>query len=172
MNPFRWSFRAQFLLGFLICVALLGFALYSQYFLGLNPCPLCSFQRGAFILLGLVFLIGALHSPRGKGARGTYGVLTLVAASLGIAVAGRHVWLQHLPADQVPACGPDLSFMMEAFPLSDVLRKVFTGSGECAVVDWTFLGLSMPEWSLIWFVALALWALVAAFRARKSRSGI
>lgn len=172
MNPFRWSFRAQFLLGFLICAALLGFALYSQYFLGLNPCPLCSFQRGAFILLGLVFLIGALHSPRGKGARGTYGVLALVAASLGIAVAGRHVWLQHLPADKVPACGPDLSFMMEAFPLADVLRKVFTGSGECAVVDWTFLGLSMPEWSLIWFVALALWALVAAFRARKSRSGI
>ena len=166
MNPFRWSFRAQSLLGFITCVALLGFALYSQYYLGLNPCPLCTFQRGAFLLLAMVFLIGALHSPRRKGARAAYGILGLLAASQGIAVAGRHVWLQHLPADKVPACGPDLSFMMEAFPLADVFRKVFTGSGECAAVDWTFLGLSMPEWSLAWFVGLALWALFAACRRR------
>ena len=167
MNPFRWSFRAQFLLGFFACLSLLGFALYSQYFLGLNPCPLCSFQRGAFVLLAVVFLIGALHSPGRKGARATYGVLALLAGAVGIAVAGRHVWLQHLPADKVPACGPDLAYMMEAFPFADVLRKVFTGSGECAVVDWTFLGLSMPEWSLAWFVALVAWALFAAFRSRK-----
>ncbi len=170
MNPFRWSFRAQFLLGFVACVSLLGFALYTQYFLGLNPCPLCTFQRGAFLLLAIAFLIGALHAPRGKRARSVYGALALLAAGLGIAVAGRHVWLQHLPADKVPACGPDLSFMMEAFPMADVLRKVFTGSGECAVVDWTFLGLSMPEWSLAWFVALASWALYAALRKRRSHA--
>ncbi|MET0717524.1 MAG: disulfide bond formation protein B [Pseudoxanthomonas sp.] len=167
MNPFRWSFRAQFFLGFLLCAALLAFALYSQYYLGLMPCPLCTFQRGAFLLLGIFFLIGAIHSPRGKGARATYGVMAVLASAGGIAVAGRHVWLQHLPADKVPACGPDLSYMMDAFPLSDVLRKVFTGSGECAKVDWTFLGLSMPEWSLIWFLALALWALYSAFSPRK-----
>jgi len=167
MNPFSWSFRAQFLTGFLLCVALLGFALYSQYFLGLNPCPLCTFQRGAFVLLAVVFLIGALHAPRGAGGRRGYGLLALLAAALGIAVSGRHVWLQHLPADKVPACGPDLSYMMEAFPFADVLRKVFTGSGECAVVDWTFLGLSMPEWSLAWFLALAGWALFAAFGRRQ-----
>lgn len=168
MNPFRWSFRAQFLLGFLACAALLAYALYSQYYGGLTPCPLCTFQRGAFIVLGVVFLVGGLHSPRRPSGRGVYGLLALLAAGLGISVAGRHVWLQHLPPDQVPACGPDLSFMMEAFPLSDVLRKVFTGSGECAKVDWTFLGLSMPEWSLAWFTALALWALVAAFRGRNT----
>ena len=167
MNPFHWSFRTQFLVGFAICVGLLGFALYSQYFLGLNPCPLCTFQRGAFALLAVVFLIGALHSPRGTGGRRGYGLLALVAAAMGIAVAGRHVWLQHLPADKVPACGPDLAYMMEAFPFADVLRKVFTGSGECAVVDWTFLGLSMPEWSLAWFLALLAWAVSAAFRQRK-----
>lgn len=167
MNPFRWSFRAQFLTGFLVCVALLCFALYSQYYLGLNPCPLCTFQRGAFVLLAVAFLIGALHAPRGPGGRRGYGLLALLAAALGIAVAGRHVWLQHLPADKVPACGPDLSYMMEAFPFADVLRKVFTGSGECAVVDWTFLGLSMPEWSLAWFLALTGWALFAAFRRRE-----
>lgn len=167
MNPFCWSFRAQFLTGFAICMALLGFALYSQYYLGLNPCPLCTFQRGAFLLLAVVFLIGGLHSPRGPSSRGVYGGLALIASALGLAVAGRHVWLQHLPADKVPACGPDLSYMMEAFPLADVLRKVFTGSGECAVVDWTFLGLSMPEWSLAWFLALLAWALYAAFGRRK-----
>ena len=167
MNPFHWSFRAQFLLGFLACVALLAYALYSQYYGGLMPCPLCTFQRGAFILLGTAFLLGALHAPKGQGGRRTYGVLALLAAGTGMVVAGRHVWLQHLPADQVPACGPDLSFMMEAFPLADVLRKVFTGSGECAEVDWTFVGLSMPEWSLIWFVGLALFALHAVFRRRK-----
>jgi len=164
MNPFRWSFRAQYLLGFAVCAGLLAFALYTEYFLGLVPCPLCSFQRGAFILLGLVFLAGALHGPRGRTGRGAYGVLALLAAGLGIAIAGRHVWLQHLPPDQVPACGPDLNFMLQAFPLGDVLRRVFTGSGECAKVDWTFLGLSMPEWSLLWFVALLAWALWAAFR--------
>jgi disulfide bond formation protein DsbB len=167
MNPFRWSFRAQFLSGFLACAALLAYALYSQYYGGLMPCPLCTFQRGAFILLGVIFLIGALHAPVGRGGRRAYAMFALIAAGLGIAVAGRHVWLQHLPADQVPACGPDLSFMMEAFPLADVLRKVFTGSGECAEVDWTFLGLSMPEWSLIWFVGLAAWALYAGFRRTK-----
>lgn len=167
MNPFRWSFRAQFLTGFAICVALLGFAFYSQYQLGLNPCPLCTFQRGAFLLLAVVFLIGGLHSPKGVGGRGAYAGLALLASALGLAVAGRHVWLQHLPADKVPACGPDLAYMMEAFPFADVLRKVFTGSGECAVVDWTFLGLSMPEWSLAWFLALLAWALFAAFRRRK-----
>jgi disulfide bond formation protein DsbB len=167
MNPFRWSFRAQFLFGFFACVAVLAYALYSEYYGGLVPCPLCTFQRGAFVLLGLVFLIGGLHAPRGPAGRRSYGILALLASALGISIAGRHVWLQHLPADQVPACGPDLSFMMEAFPLSDVLRKVFTGSGECARVDWTFLGLAMPAWSLICFVVLALWALHAGFRRGK-----
>lgn len=167
MNPFGWSFRAQLLTGFLACVAVLAYALYSQYYGGLIPCPLCTFQRGAFVVLAVVFLVGGLHAPRGRAGRRAYGVLALLAAALGISIAGRHVWLQHLPADQVPACGPDLSFMMEAFPLSDVLRKVFTGSGECARVDWTFLGLAMPAWSLICFVVLALWALHAGFRSRK-----
>lgn len=166
MNPFRWSFRAQFLLGFAACVALLAYALYTQHYGGLLPCPLCTFQRGAFVALGLVFLLGALHSPRRRGLRAAYSVLAAICAGVGVAIAGRHVWLQNLPADQVPACGPDLSYMMEAFPLADVLRKVFTGSGECAEVDWIFLGLAMPAWSLVWFVVLGVWALYAAFRSR------
>lgn len=168
MNPFRWSFRVQFLLGFAACLALLAYALYTQYYGGLLPCPLCTFQRGAFLALGLVFLLGALHAPRNRRARGAYSVLAALCAGVGVAIAGRHVWLQNLPADQVPACGPDLSYMMEAFPLADVLRKVFTGSGECAEVDWTFLGLAMPAWSLVWFVVLAAWALLAGLRSRSA----
>ena len=162
----RLSFRSAYLIGFAICAALIGFALYSQFHTGLEPCPLCIFQRVAFAALGIVFLIGGLHGPRGKGGRRFYGVLALLAAGVGIAIAARHVWLTHLPADQVPKCGPPLSFMMEANPLTDVIRKVLTGSGECAKVDWTFLGLSMPAWSLAWFVLLAAWALWAAFRRR------
>ena len=167
MNPFRWSFRAQFVLGFVACLSLLAFALYSQYYGGLLPCPLCTFQRGAFAALGLVFLVGALHAPAEKSGRAVYSSLAVLCASVGVSIAGRHVWLQNLPADQVPACGPDLSYMMEAFPLGDVLRRVFTGSGECAEVDWTFLGQSMPAWSLAWFVLLGLWALYAGLRQQR-----
>lgn len=167
MNPFRWSLRARFLTGFVVCAGLLAFALYTQYVGGLVPCPLCTFQRGAFLVLGLVFLIAGLHAPRSRGPRATYGVLGAVAGVAGIAIAGRHVWLQHLPPDQVPACGPDLNYMLEAFPLGDVLRRVFTGSGECALVDWRLLGLSMPEWSLLWFVLLTAWLLSTAFARRR-----
>jgi len=163
---FRASFRLQFLLGFLVCVGLLGFALYTEYFGGLNPCPLCTFQRAAFIALAAMFLLGGLLAPRGAGGRAIWGVLALIAAGVGIGIAGRHVWLTHLPPDQVPSCGPDLAYMMNAFPLGDVVKKVLTGSGECAKVDWTFLGLSMPAWSLLWFVVLAAWAAYAAFRRR------
>lgn len=167
-NPLRWSFRAQFLLGFALCAALLGFALYTQYrdVNPLDPCPLCIFQRMAFAALGMVFLLGGLHAPNGVSGRRAYGVLGLAAAAIGIGIAGRHVWLTHLPPDQVPACGPPLDFMLEASPLAEVIRKVLTGSGECAKVDWQLLGLSMPAWSLAWFVVLALWIMYAAFSRR------
>jgi len=165
-NPLRWSFRAQFLLGFVACVALIGFALYAQFHDRLNPCPLCIFQRIAFAALGLVLLVGGVFAPKGVKGRAAFGVLALVPALTGIGIAGRHVWLTHLPPDQVPQCGPPLEFMMEANPLTDVIRQVLTGSGECATVDWTLLGMSMPAWSLLWFVLLTVWILIAAFRRR------
>ncbi len=163
-NPF-FSFRTGCLLGFAACLGLLAFALYTQLHGGLQPCPLCIFQRIAFAALGLVLLVAGLHAPR-SGARRAYGVLALLAAGLGIGIAGRHVWLQHLPPDQVPMCGPGLDYLLDAMPLSGVVRKVLTGSGECARVDWHFLGLSMPEWSLSWFVLLAAWVLFTMFRRR------
>jgi len=165
-NPFRWSFRSQFLLGFLLCAGLIGFALFSQFQWDLLPCPLCIFQRIAFAGIAVVFLIGGLHAPKGVWGRRAYGLLALIPAGIGTGIAGRHVWLTTLPPSKVPECGPPLQFMMDTNPLTDVIRKVLTGSGECAKVDWSFLGLSMPAWSLVWFVLLAGWASYAAFRSR------
>lgn len=168
INPLRTSFRIQFLLGFLACAALLGYAFHTQLrdVNPLEPCPLCIFQRIAFFALGIVFLLGALHGPVKAGWRRVYGVLALIAAGAGILVAGRHVWITHLPADQVPSCGAPFEFMRQTMGPLKLIQKVMTGSGECAKVDWTFLGLSMPAWSLLWLIALALWAGYVAFRKR------
>ncbi|WP_266169360.1 disulfide bond formation protein B [Dyella subtropica] len=164
MNPFRWSYRVTYLVGFLICAALLGFALYAQYALHMIPCPLCIFQRIAFLVMAVFFLAGAVHGPRGKG-RWIYTTGALLGALGGIATAARHLWLQTLPADQVPSCGPNLGYMMDAFPLAKVLKMVFTGSGECAKIE-PILGLPMPAWTLLWFVLLAALAVFAAARRR------
>lgn len=134
--------------GFLVCVGLMAYALYAQHQLMLEPCPLCVLQRFAVIGLGIVFLIAAIHNPAGMARRVYAGLLGLMTV-FGVIVAGRHVWLQHLPSDEIPACGPGLDYMWENFPLADVVNMVFKGSGECATVDWTFLGLSMPAWVLI-----------------------
>lgn len=166
-NPLAWSFRLQCALGALACVALLGYALYLQYVAYLDPCPLCIFQRMAFIGMGAAFVLGAVHGPRSRGGRMVYGVLTALFAAVGIAVAGRHVWLQSLPASEVPSCSSmGLDYMLDTFPLGQVIAKVFTGSGECAAVDWSFLGFGMPAWTLLWYVLLGGWALHAAARRR------
>lgn len=162
MNPFRWSYRVSFFVGFLICVSLLGFALYTEFYWGMFPCPLCVFQRVAFIVMALFFLLGALHAPRG-GARWVYTSGVLIGSLFGIAVAGRHLWLQSLPADQVPSCGPGIGYLFDNFPFAAMLQKVFTGSGECAKVE-PILGLPMPAWTLLWFIALATLAIVATRR--------
>jgi disulfide bond formation protein DsbB len=170
-NPLRWNFRAQCLLGFAACAALLAFALYTEFQLGLEPCPLCIFQRIAFATLGIVLLLAGLHAPGGARGRRAWGVLALLAVAVGLYVAGRHVWIQHLPADQVPMCGPSLDFLLDAMPVASVVRTVLTGSGECAVVDWTFLGMSMPEWSLLWFVVLGLWVVFAMLLPARNHDG-
>ncbi|MCC4612716.1 MULTISPECIES: disulfide bond formation protein B [Xanthomonas] len=168
MNPFRWGFRAQFLLGFLACAGLLAYAIYVQLHLGLEPCPLCIFQRIAFAALAVFFLLGALHGPRRAGARKVYGVLSFIAAGVGMGIAARHVWVQIRPKDMMSSCGPPLSFLSETMGPFEVFRTVLTGTGDCGNIDWRFLGLSMPMWSMVWFVSLALWALYAGFKARRS----
>lgn len=148
----------RFALVALACALLLAFGFYLQYGQGLQPCPLCLVQRGFFMAVMAVCVLAALHRP---GRLGTLIYALAVAAfSLGgAAVAGRQVWLQHLPPDKVPQCGPDLFFMMENFPLARTLKTLVSGTGECAAVDWTFLRLSIAEWSLLWFAALFLYSL-------------
>jgi protein dithiol:quinone oxidoreductase len=150
--------RGANMAGVVIVVALMGYALYEQHVVGLEVCPLCVLQRVAMISLGVVFLAAALHSARGAIAR-VYSVLGVAVALAGAGVSGWHVRLQHLPPDKVPSCGPGFDYMYENFPWRDMLSMIFHGSGECAKVNWTFLGLSMPGWVLIWFVALG--ALIA-----------
>lgn len=145
--------RVLNLAGFLACVAMMGFALFSQHVLLLDPCPLCIFQRVAVILLGLVLLVAALHNPAPGSAR-IYAVLAGVVAAGGAAVAGWHVRLQNLPSDEVPACGPGFAYIVDNFPLSEALSLIFKGSGECAEVVWQFLGLSMPAWVVISLLGL------------------
>lgn len=155
--------RQGFAAAFAVCAGLLAYAYYLQYVEGQEPCPLCMVQRVAFYALAAVFLIAALHGPARRG-RAVYGVLGFVVAGLGAAVAARHVWLQSLPADRVPACGPDLAYMMKRFPLGDVVEKVLMGSGQCAEAGWKFLGLTIAGWSLAWLVLLGLFALFLALR--------
>jgi len=150
----------------LACAALLGFGYYLQYFEGQDPCPLCLVQRGFYYGVAAACAIAALHLPGRVGNWIYCGTATVLALG-GFGVAARQVWLQHLPPDQVPACGPDLFFMMENFPLSRILQKLFYGSGQCAEVNWRFLGLSIAEWSLACFAALALYALWLALRRRQ-----
>ena len=145
--------RALNFAGFLACAGMMGYALYAEHGLLMEPCPLCVFQRMATIATGLLFLAAALHDPSALGRR-VYGALITASAATGIGVAGRHVWLQSLPPDKVPACGPGFDYIIDAFPLSEALRLIFTGSGECATIDWRFLGLSMPAWVLICLVGL------------------
>jgi len=140
--------RSLNFVGFVSCAGLMAYALYAEHVLYLMPCPLCVFQRIAVISLGIIFLAVAMHNPAGKG-RHVYTTLILLAAGAGIGVAGWHIWIQNLPADEVPSCGPGFNYIMDTFNFGEALRMIFTGSGECASIDWSFLGLTMPTWVVI-----------------------
>jgi disulfide bond formation protein DsbB len=156
-------------LGFAVCAALLGYAWYAQAVLQLDPCPLCIFQRVGVAAAAVLFLLAAVHDPRRWGAP-LYGTLLLAAALATAAVAARHLWIQHLPEGSVPACGATLSYMLEIFPLADVVRKVLSGSGECARITWSFLSVSMPGWVLLAAVGLGALGGYANFFATARRA--
>ena len=155
--------------GFIACVALLGYAYYTQYKLGLEPCPLCIFQRIGIAALGVVFLIAGLHSPRGWGTLVYTGLIGLASlATIGVAL--RHLYVQSLPPGTIPACGAPLDVLLQFTPVTEVIRKVLTGSGECSQVNWKFLGLAMPAWVLIWALILGAMGVLINTRLRKTRS--
>ncbi len=153
--------RAGFAWGFLACVAGLAFAYYLQYFQNLEPCPMCIFQRIAMAVAGLAFLLGMLIGGQSWG-RWLAGGLAMLASIGGAVIAGRHVWLQSLPEDQVPACGPPLDTLLGMMPWREVFEVVLRGDGSCAIIDASFLGLSLPGWTLVAFIGLALWAIACS----------
>ena len=143
-------------LNVLIGGALLSGALFFEFIMGLPPCPLCMMQRIWFILAAGVTYISLLHNPRW----GIYPVISGLCAVVGGGFALRHLWLQSLPADQVPACGPDLAYMIEVFPFSDILTAMVSGTGDCAEEMWSFLWITLPGWALIGFVAMLICSLI------------
>ena len=153
----------------LVAFALVGYALFTQHFQGLEPCPLCMFQRVGIIALGVVLLLAALPSDRARGARGITTALIAIVAAATIGIAIRHLYIQSLPPGTVPACGATLDYLLDVFPVFDVVRKVLTGSGECAKIDWSFFGMSMPGWVLILSAILGAVGVVANWPRQQAR---
>jgi disulfide bond formation protein DsbB len=142
------SRRVINLAGFVACAGLIAYALYAEHVLMYVPCPLCILQRIAVILLGIAFLAAAFIGP-GATARKVCATLVVLPGLFGIGVAGWHVWKQLQPPDPMASCGAGLDYMLDTLPLGRVLELVFTGPGDCAAIDWSLLGLSMPAWVLI-----------------------
>jgi len=165
----RVSNRWLYLAGALFPAGLIGFALFLQYVKHQDPCPLCMVQRVVFIVLATVFVLAAVHGPKIRGEK-IYATIIVLLSLSGIGVAGRHIWIQNLPKDQVPACGPGLDYMLETMPMGDVLKQLMHGSGECAAKGWTFLTLGIPEWSLLCYLALGVWAVLIASRKKPRAS--
>ena len=161
------STRMFFLTVMCSCIALMVFGLYLEYIQGLEPCPLCVFQRIAYILIGLIALIGATHNPKDLFLV-IYKFLIIITAITGALIAGRQVWLQHLPPELVPECGPGLVYMLNVFPLSDAIKMILSGSGECAEVKWRFIGFSIAEWSLIMFIGITVATTLSIYVYKKN----
>ncbi len=160
------STRIFFLIIFLCCVSLIIFGLYLEHIQGLDPCPLCVFQRIAYILIIITSLIAVIHNPANTW-KTIYKFLIFIFSVMGASVAGRQVWLQHLPPELVPECGPGLDYMLNVFPFADAVRMILSGSGECAEVQWRFIGLSIAEWSLIVFIAISIATILSVFFVKK-----
>jgi disulfide bond formation protein DsbB len=165
----QWSYRFVSGVLFLAAVAGMAFALYLEHGVGLTPCPLCVFQRIGLIGLGIISLIAFLHNPKSNLVKRLYALLGSLSILWSVSMAARHVWLQNLPPDKVPSCGPGLEYWLDTLPLKSVLNQVLTGSGECAAIDWTFLGQSLPVWSLLFFSLLllvSLWQLLRKYPSK------
>ena len=160
--------RIWFLFMTLACAGMVSYAIYVQHVDFIDPCPLCVFQRMVYMWLGAVALVAFIHNP-GNIGRWIYGGLISAGGLVGAGIAGRHVWLQSLPPDQVPDCGMGLNYMLETMPLGQVLSEVLYGSGECAEVYWTFLGISLPGWSFLWYVVFTVGTITVLIMANKAR---
>lgn len=153
--------RLAYFLGFAVCIGLMAWALWLQYGLGLEPCPLCALQRIAVVALGVLFLVAALHNPGPIGAI-VYGGMAFVVGAVGAGLAAWHVWIQAQPSGGAQACGTGVAYLLETLPFADVIATVLKGSGDCAEQGWQFLGLGIPSWTFAFFVAMVAAAIATA----------
>ena len=160
---FPLSYRLSNILLFIVPSALLAYGYYLQYVEGQEPCPLCMTQRICFYVIAIIGLI-AIFNRNSRFAQKLLSLMCGLASCIGIAVAGRQLWLQSLPEDQVPACGPAFDYIIDTFPLSEAIAIMFRGNGNCAEVTWTFLGLSIAGWAFIAFIGFFILNLIQGFR--------
>ena len=154
LERIKFTPRIWFFVGFVSCISMLGIGAYLQFVEHLEPCPLCISQRIGLLAVGVLMLIAALHNPGIAGIK-RYAIAGAILASIGGSISIRHIWIQHLPPDQVPECGPGLEYVFENFPLAETIKLMLSGTGDCAIVDWTLLGFSIPELTLLAFLGLA-----------------
>ncbi|WP_263081600.1 disulfide bond formation protein B [Endozoicomonas sp. Mp262] len=162
----RLTSRVLFLLAALSCAGLIGFALFLQHIEGLEPCPLCISQRIVVIAIGLAALVATIHNPGHLGYK-IYGVLTSLLGASGMALASRQIWIQHLPPEQVPSCMPGVEYLVDILPLTEFVKIMLTGTGDCAEIQWTFLGLTIPGWTLLTFAGFTVFGIYEIFRKRR-----
>ena len=169
MNKFLENFSTKqiYLVIFLIVGSLLGYAAYSMKILGLEPCTLCITQQFFYCLIGTCSFIAFLHNPDITGSK-FYALFLSIFTLAGIWISGRQVWLQGLPEDEVPLCGPPLEYIIDVFPFTDVINALFMGDGNCAEISWQFFGLSMAGWSLIWFFIILILSISAFIKSKSS----
>jgi disulfide bond formation protein DsbB len=141
--------RMFFVLALLSVVFILGASIYLQFSMHLELCGLCISQRVLFLIMALILCAAIVHQRHARA----YASLIIIFSLAGIYFAGRQVWLEHLPKEQLPGCGPNLSILLTHFPMK-AARELFVGSAECGSVVWQFLGLSLAAWSLFCFIAL------------------
>ena len=163
LNPFAWTNRSAFFVAFLVCAGLLGYALYAQFVLHYEPCMLCMVQRYLLGALGLSALVAAIHAPKSSGWK-VYGALCALWSALGVYIAGRHVYLQSLPPEELDGCGTSFQYALENYDSLKFLKTIFIRDQDCGTIDWTFLGLSMPNWVLFFFVGFFIASIYYGFR--------
>lgn len=162
MNFANFKPRIWFFLGFAGSMSLLAIGAYLQFVEQLEPCPLCISQRIGIFVTGLIMLAAGIHNP-GLIGRRVYAIVGGISALIGGSISIRHIWLQHLPPEEVPECSPGLEYVFQHFPLTDTLKLMLSGTGECAKVDWTLLGFSIPQLTLVAFLGLAIVCLAQWF---------
>ena len=160
------SLRIYSFIPFITTVLLLAYAYYEEYVKYLDPCPLCMVQRLVFAIIGVLFLLTLIKPPQFV-YRKIVAVIISFVSLLGVAVSARHIWIQNLPADEVPACGPGLFYMLDTLPFGSVLQEILHGSGECAEGSWRFLGLTMPMWTLVCFVGFVIYTIIWSTMTKK-----